>query len=181
MVWFVTVRLIRSCMHLAVVCIVTVGRSAAMRAEVVNPSLVFASSERAAREPACTISAGRCFPGRCRALWMPSRSAPVMMLKESDYLAHTRAWFERIVLGLSLCPWARPVHEAGQIRYSVSSAKSPEELFYSLVDELRILAANPDEVETTIIIHPSVLTKWEDYVEWLQGAPREPACSVHDS
>ena len=41
-------------------------------------------------------------------------------------IARTRAWLTEIVIGLELCPFAKPVHVKGQIRYAVSNAEEPE-------------------------------------------------------
>ena len=43
-------------------------------------------------------------------------------------IAATRNWLTQIVIGLELCPFAKPVHVKGQIRYFVSSAEHPEAL-----------------------------------------------------
>jgi len=82
--------------------------------------------------------------------------------------AETRAWLEQIVIGLGLCPFAKPVHVKGQIRYFVSAAESPEQLLEDLLAELRGLsAAEPDEIDTTLLIHPRVFPDFLDYNDFL--------------
>jgi hypothetical protein len=86
-------------------------------------------------------------------------------------LQETRAWLEKAVIGLNLCPFAKPVHVAGRIRYAVSQAETPEELLADLLVELRALAgADPEEIETTLLIHPGVLTDFFDYNDFLDVA-----------
>jgi hypothetical protein len=86
-------------------------------------------------------------------------------------IAATQAWLEKAVIGLNLCPFAKAVHVKQQIRYVVSAATTPEELLEQLMDELQYLAdADPDKVDTTLIIHPQVLADFEDYNEFLDVA-----------
>ena len=86
-------------------------------------------------------------------------------------IAHTQRWLERAVIGLNLCPFAKAVHVKGQVRYMVSAAKTPEALGDDLVKELNLLAeADPNEVETTLLIHPQVLNDFLDYNEFLDVA-----------
>jgi hypothetical protein len=80
----------------------------------------------------------------------------------------TRDWLEKAVIGLDLCPFARAVHVRGQIRYVVSEAETPEDLLADLAQELQLLAtADPGEVDTTLLIHPRVLTDFLDYNDFL--------------
>ncbi|HJV53188.1 MAG TPA: DUF1415 domain-containing protein [Noviherbaspirillum sp.] len=80
----------------------------------------------------------------------------------------TRRWVEHAVIGLNLCPFAKSVQARGQVRYVVSAARSPLELHGELVSELQLLRdANPDEVDTTLLIHPFVLTDFLDYNDFL--------------
>jgi hypothetical protein len=88
-----------------------------------------------------------------------------------EVVAATRAWLEKAVIGLNLCPFAKAVHIANQIRYVVSNARIPEALLADLGCELQTLAAtDPAEVETTLLIHPSVLSDFLDYNDFLDIA-----------
>jgi uncharacterized protein len=79
-------------------------------------------------------------------------------------VAATRRWLEAAVIGLNLCPFARAVHIRNQIRYTVSAATAPEALLADLIAELQALvAAPPEQIETTLLIHPDVLTDFLDY------------------
>ncbi len=83
-------------------------------------------------------------------------------------IAATRAWLEKAVIGLNLCPFAKAVHVKNQIRYVVSAATTPEALQAELAAELRFLvAADPQEVDTTLLIHPQVLQDFLDYNDFL--------------
>jgi uncharacterized protein len=86
-------------------------------------------------------------------------------------LAETRAWVDRAVIGLNLCPFARAVQVKNQIRYVVSDATSADALLGRLHEELRLLAgAEPARVETTLLIHPCVLTYFDDFNDFLGTA-----------
>ena len=86
-------------------------------------------------------------------------------------LADTRRWLERAVIGLNLCPFASAVHLRQQIRWVVSQARSEDALVEELARELRLLAdADPDQVATTLLIHPWVLNDFLDYNDFLELA-----------
>jgi hypothetical protein len=86
-------------------------------------------------------------------------------------IAATREWLERAVIGLNLCPFAKAPYVRGQVRYVVSDASEPEALLADLLHELRLLAdADPDAVETTLLIHPHVLGDFLDYNDFLDVA-----------
>ncbi|HEV7576714.1 MAG TPA: DUF1415 domain-containing protein [Caldimonas sp.] len=86
-------------------------------------------------------------------------------------LNQTRAWVEHAVIGLRLCPFARAPHVAGQVRYVVSAARDPESLLAELVAEMNGLVDEPPErVETTLVIHPHVLTDFADFNDFLSVA-----------
>ena len=83
-------------------------------------------------------------------------------------IAATQTWLERAVIGLNLCPFAKAVHVKKQIRYVVSSATTQEELLSDLMRELEFLAETPSEkIDTTLLIHPGVLTDFLDYNDFL--------------
>jgi hypothetical protein len=83
----------------------------------------------------------------------------------------TRRWLERAVIGLNLCPFAKAVHVKEQIRWVESPAADPEQLREELVRELDFLAASdPALVETTLLIHPHVLSDFLDYNDFLDIA-----------
>jgi hypothetical protein len=86
-------------------------------------------------------------------------------------IADTQHWLERAVIGLNLCPFAKAVHVKKQIRYVVSSATTPEDLLKELINELEFLAETSSEkIDTTLLIHPHVLTDFLDYNDFLDVA-----------
>jgi len=80
----------------------------------------------------------------------------------------TKDWLVKAVIGLNLCPFAKAVHLKNQIRYVVSEAETPEDLLAHLIEELKALdAADPEEIETTLLIHLKVFEDFLDYNDFL--------------
>jgi hypothetical protein len=87
------------------------------------------------------------------------------------HIAATRCWLERAVIGLNLCPFAKAVYHKRQIRYAVTAAASADELLAELAHELELLAdADAGDIETTLLIHPLVMTGFIDYQFFLTEA-----------
>jgi hypothetical protein len=85
-----------------------------------------------------------------------------------EAVAATRAWMERAVIGLNLCPFAKTVYVNDQIRYTVSDAQTPHALLDDLERALLALTeADPAAVDTTLLIHPQVLDDFLDYNDFL--------------
>lgn len=81
---------------------------------------------------------------------------------------HTRRWILSFVIGLGLCPFARPVFDAGRIRYAISHSRDKNSLSSDLSSELQLLLALPStQVETTLVIHPLVLGNFLDFNDFL--------------
>ena len=88
-----------------------------------------------------------------------------------DPIAATRQWLERAVIGLNLCPFAKAVHVKQQVRFVLSDASTPEALLEQLAEELLLLRDTPpDEVDTTLLVHPDVLQDFLDYNDFLDNA-----------
>jgi hypothetical protein len=93
------------------------------------------------------------------------------MSDEAQVLADTRHWVDAAVIGLNLCPFAKAVQVQGRVRYVVSQAETPEDLLYELAAELNHLHDTPPETtDTTLLVHPKVLTDFLDYNDFLEAA-----------
>lgn len=92
-------------------------------------------------------------------------------MSDPDYIAETRRWLERAVIGLNLCPFAKAVYVKEQVRFVLSEATDAESLLHDLHDELLWLqAADPQQADTTLIVHPHVLGDFLDYNDFLDLA-----------
>ncbi len=96
------------------------------------------------------------------------RSCGGFPITTDEIIAATRRWLERSVIGLNLCPFAESVYRGDRVRFRVSEQRSASALLDDLRSELRELqAADPLRWETTLLIHPWVLTDFIEYNDFL--------------
>ena len=87
---------------------------------------------------------------------------------DPEEIVATRRWLERAVIGLNLCPFAKAVYVKQQVRFVLSDAELPEDLLEELAEELLRLRDTPaEEIDTTLLVHPRVLTDFFDYNDFL--------------
>ncbi len=83
-------------------------------------------------------------------------------------IAATRTWLHKAVIGLQLCPFAPEPYLQDRVRYCVSEQRSRADLLDDLSRELRALQdADPLQCETTLLIHPRMLTDFGHYNDFL--------------
>jgi hypothetical protein len=83
----------------------------------------------------------------------------------------TLRWLERAVIGLNLCPFAKAVYVKGQVHCTVSQASNLEALRDDLLQALKDLVAHePDERDTTLLIIQNLLQDFVDYNDFLNVA-----------
>jgi len=93
-------------------------------------------------------------------------------------IAATREWVEKAVIGLNLCPFAKAVYVKNQVRFVVSTARHLDGLLEDLDHELDFLAAaDPEAIDTTLLIHPTLLPDFLDFNDFTQLA--EAAVGEH--
>lgn len=94
-----------------------------------------------------------------------------MNITDADIITATRLWLEKAVIGLNLCPFAKAVYVKNQVRFVVSHAPHLDGLLEDLDRELDFLAAaDPDEIDTTLLIHPTLLPDFLDFNDFMQIA-----------
>ena len=72
------------------------------------------------------------------------------------------------MIGLNLCPFAENPYRGGRVRFYVCEQRSAAGLLDELRAELtRLAAADPGDCETTLLIHPWVLTDFIQYNDFL--------------
>lgn len=86
-------------------------------------------------------------------------------------LRNTQRWFERAVVGLNLCPFAKGAQSRDEIWWRVSSAQTEEQLREDLIHTLRhMMAQDAKEIDTTVLIVPHVLRDFLDFNDFLDEA-----------
>lgn len=86
------------------------------------------------------------------------------MIPHDIVIADTRAWLERAVIGLNLCPFAKSVHVKGQVHYALSRATTQAALLENLVSELKDLVAMDAKArDTTLLIVPDCMQDFLDF------------------
>lgn len=89
----------------------------------------------------------------------------------NQYISETKNWVEKVVIGLNLCPFAKPVFVKNQIKFALSEAENPQDLTEDLVKELVFLTGiEGDDTETTILVHPFVLQDFGHYIDYVELA-----------
>ena len=92
-------------------------------------------------------------------------------MTEEQVLTQTRHWLEKAVIGLNLCPFAKAVYVKNQVRLVVSKARHADDLLEELDRELDLLVATPaDEIDTTLLIHPTLFEDFLDFNDFLEIA-----------
>lgn len=100
-------------------------------------------------------------------------------MNKDEIIAATREWVEKAVIGLNLCPFAKSVYVKNQVRFVVSEARHLDALLEDLDRELDLLAAaDPVEIDTTLLIHPTLLPDFLDFNDFMVIA--EAAVVEHD-
>lgn len=82
----------------------------------------------------------------------------------AEIIANTQLWLERAVIGLNLCPFAKSVFVKKQVRYALTAAATADQLLAELASELtRLRDTAPEQLDTTLLIHPRAMTDFLDY------------------
>lgn len=87
-------------------------------------------------------------------------------LEQDSIAAEVDNWLSSIVIDLNLCPFAQREYRLKKIRFKVAQANNEQELVRDLVVELSRLTKR-DDIETTLLILPHVLSDFLDFNDFL--------------
>ncbi|MCH7853896.1 MAG: DUF1415 domain-containing protein [Proteobacteria bacterium] len=90
-------------------------------------------------------------------------------MEDDTVIQAVKQWLESVVVGLNLCPFAKRELAKNRIRFSVTEAKTEEQLLTALETELELLSSDSC-IETTLLIHPRILANFDDYNQFLNYA-----------
>jgi hypothetical protein len=87
---------------------------------------------------------------------------------EKAAIEDTQQWLLEAVVGLNLCPFAKAVVVKDRLRYRVCASAEPADVLAMLREELQYLAeADPDQLDTTLLIAPKALLDFLDFNDFL--------------
>jgi hypothetical protein len=93
--------------------------------------------------------------------------------REGEVLQTTERWLERAVIGLNLCPFAKAVHVKGQIHYALTWSQETADVLDDLTVALHdLLAQDPQQRETTLLIAPNAFPDFWDFHGFVQRADK---------
>ena len=87
-----------------------------------------------------------------------------------------RAWLEEFVVGLNLCPFARPYVLPGKqgadaLRIAICNERDFEPLMRAFLQELDYLQSSTEkDVATTLLVFPEALQFFDDYLDFFAEA-----------
>ena len=88
--------------------------------------------------------------------------------QERIVIEDTQKWLLDAVVGLNLCPFAKAVVVKDVVRYRVCASSEPADVLAMLREELQHLAeADPDKLDTTLLIAPNALPDFLDFNDFL--------------
>ena len=80
-------------------------------------------------------------------------------------------WVSAFVVGLNLCPFARPLLASDALRLKVSEATEDQDVAAALLDEIELIQkASEEEIATTLVVFPNALSRFDAYLAFLDGA-----------
>lgn len=98
---------------------------------------------------------------------------PTSELKPSraEVEGKTLGWIKEFVVGLNLCPFARPLVASDALRVTVCEASDDEGVAGALLDEIELIQeASEAEIATTLVVLTNALQRFDDYLAFLDGA-----------
>lgn len=84
-------------------------------------------------------------------------------------IEHTRKWIIEVVIRCNFCPFAAREVKRNSIRYAVIPQLTQKEALGALMEECKLLDAEP-EIETTLLIFPHGFKLFRDYLQLVEKA-----------
>ncbi|VAW94217.1 hypothetical protein MNBD_GAMMA23-2207 [hydrothermal vent metagenome] len=93
----------------------------------------------------------------------------VKQVSPNTVVSQTKQWVLDVIIGLNFCPFAKKVFDQQSLFYKVVEPENIEESLLALIDECMRLDKGK-EVETTLIIYPTMFKEFTDYLDFLELA-----------
>ena len=82
-----------------------------------------------------------------------------------------RAWLDHFVVGLNLCPFARPVVASAALRISICDSKQLQQVAEAFMAELDLIQQSAEsDIATTLLVLSNALTNFEEYLSFIENA-----------
>jgi hypothetical protein len=82
--------------------------------------------------------------------------------------AQTRRWLAEFVVGLNLCPFARPLLDSEQLRIAVIREAELAALQNTFLAELDLIQARPEaDIATSMLVFTGALADFDNYLNFL--------------
>lgn len=82
-----------------------------------------------------------------------------------------RAWLDHFVVGLNLCPFARPIVASAALRISICDSKQLQQVAEAFMAELDLIQQSPEsDIATTLLVLPNALNDFEEYLSFIENA-----------
>ena len=101
------------------------------------------------------------------------KTSPSSALKPSraEVERKTLGWVKDFVVGLNLCPFARPLLASDALRVTVCEANEDESIAEALLAEIELIqTASEAEIATTLVVFPHGLRRFDNYLAFLDRA-----------
>jgi hypothetical protein len=84
---------------------------------------------------------------------------------------HVRAWLDDFVVGLNLCPFARPVVASASMRISICESDQFQLVAETFMAELELISQSPEsDIATSLLVLPNALNDFEEYLSFIDNA-----------
>ena len=94
-----------------------------------------------------------------------------LKLSRAEVERKTLVWVKDFVVGLNLCPFARPLLASDALRVMVCEATDDESITEALFAEIELIkTASEAEIATTLVVFPHGLQRFDNYLAFLEGA-----------
>jgi len=85
-------------------------------------------------------------------------------MRENEIKQIIQDWLEKWVIGFGLCPFAAKPYLNHQVRIVVFQGDKVDQLPGYIMEECKmLLATTPDEIDTTLIVCPDILSDFMEY------------------
>ena len=95
-----------------------------------------------------------------------------MRANDASVIGTVQAWLKDVVIGLGLCPFAKPEFDAGRVHYAVMRPVIVEDCIAAVLSECAALDKTPSR-ETSLVIIPEGLDDFQDYLDVIAAAEAE--------